>query len=97
MPELGKKYECAECGTKFYDLGKAEPICPKCGTNQRGLQEPPKTAAPAPRPRPVAAPVAPPVEEPEEDLPADIGDEDEEILEVVPGEEEEEEEEDDEA
>ena len=96
MPELGKKYECAECGTKFYDLGKSEPICPKCGTNQRGLVEREKTAAPAPRPRP--APVAaPPVEVPDEDLPADIGDEDEEILEVVPGEEEEEEEEDDEA
>lgn len=95
MPELGKKYECAECGTKFYDLGKPEPICPKCGTNQRGLQEPPKTAAPTPRPRPAPAPA--PVEEPEEELPADIGDEDEEILEVVPGEEEEEEEEDDEA
>jgi uncharacterized protein (TIGR02300 family) len=95
MPELGKKYECAECGTKFYDLGKSEPICPKCGTNQRGLQEPPKTAAP-PRVRTVA-PVPVPVEPPEEDLPADIGDEDEEILEVVPGEEEEEEEEEDEA
>ena len=46
MAELGKKYECAECGTKFYDLGKAEPICPKCGTNQRGLQE--RERAPAP-------------------------------------------------
>ena len=97
MPELGKKYECAECGTKFYDLGKPEPICPKCGTNQRGLQEPQKTVAPAPRPRAVVAPVAPPVEVPDEELPDDIGDEDEEILEVVPGEEEEEEEEDDEA
>ena len=96
MPELGKKYECAECGTKFYDLGKSEPICPKCGTNQRGLQEPPKTA-PAPRVRAAPVVVAPPVEVPDEELPADIGDEDEEILEVVPGEEEEEEEEDDEA
>jgi len=94
MAELGKKYECAECGTKFYDLGKPEPICPKCGTNQRGLQEPPKTAAPTPRPRTVAPP--PPPADPEDELPADIGDEDEEILEVPPGEEEEEEEEDDE-
>ena len=97
MPELGKKYECAECGTKFYDLGKPEPICPKCGTNQRGLVEREKTVAPAPRVR-AAAPVAPPpVDVPDDELPADIGDEDEEILEVVPGEEEEEEEEDDEA
>ena len=37
MPELklGTKYECFNCGTKFYDLGKAEPLCPKCGANQR--------------------------------------------------------------
>lgn len=37
MPELklGTKYECFSCGTKFYDLGKSEPICPKCGANQK--------------------------------------------------------------
>ena len=34
MPELGTKHECAGCGAKFYDLGSAEPICPKCGLNQ---------------------------------------------------------------
>ncbi len=36
MPEikLGSKHECYSCGTKFYDLGKPEPICPKCGANQ---------------------------------------------------------------
>ena len=97
MPELGKKYECAECGTKFYDLGKAEPICPKCGTNQRGLVEREKTVAPAPRVRAAAVVPPPPVEVPDEELVDDIVEEDEEILEVVPGEEEEEEEEDDEA
>lgn len=32
MPDLGTKYECSNCGTKFYDLGKPEPLCPKCGT-----------------------------------------------------------------
>ena len=32
MPELGTKYECAECGTKFYDLGNSAAVCPKCGT-----------------------------------------------------------------
>ncbi|MEM9291485.1 MAG: FYDLN acid domain-containing protein [Acidobacteriota bacterium] len=32
--KLGKKYDCVACGTKFYDLGKPEPICPKCGANQ---------------------------------------------------------------
>jgi uncharacterized protein (TIGR02300 family) len=37
MPELklGNKYDCYNCGTKFYDLGKPEPICPKCGANQK--------------------------------------------------------------
>jgi uncharacterized protein (TIGR02300 family) len=37
MPELklGTKYECFNCGTKFYDLGKSDPLCPKCGANQR--------------------------------------------------------------
>lgn len=37
MPELklGTKYECYSCGTKFYDLGKSEPLCPKCGANQK--------------------------------------------------------------
>lgn len=35
MPDLGKKFECFSCGTKFYDLGKPEPLCPKCGANQK--------------------------------------------------------------
>ena len=97
MPELGKKYECAECGTKFYDLGKSEPICPRCGTNQRGLQEREKPAAPAPRARPAPVVAPPPVvEEPDEDIAADdVADDDDEILEVVPGDDDEEEEEED--
>jgi uncharacterized protein (TIGR02300 family) len=32
MPELGNKFECAECGTKFYDLGNPGAVCPKCKT-----------------------------------------------------------------
>ena len=35
MADLGKKYECFNCGTKFYNLGKPEAICPKCGANQK--------------------------------------------------------------
>lgn len=34
MVELGNKHECVNCGTKFYDLGKKELICPSCETNQ---------------------------------------------------------------
>ena len=81
MPELGKKFECAECGAKFYDLGKPEPACPRCGTSARETSE--KRPAPEPRARYVAPP--PPAAEVEED---------EEIL-VVEGAEEEEEEDDD--
>ncbi|MFL6202211.1 MAG: FYDLN acid domain-containing protein [Thermoanaerobaculia bacterium] len=47
MPEikLGNKYDCYSCGTKFYDLGKAEPICPKCGANQKDASQSEASAA----------------------------------------------------
>jgi hypothetical protein len=47
MPEikLGNKYDCYSCGTKFYDLGKAEPICPKCGANQKDASQGESAAA----------------------------------------------------
>lgn len=35
MPDLGNKHECFSCGAKFYDLGKSDAICPKCGANQK--------------------------------------------------------------
>lgn len=33
--KLGKRYHCFHCGLKFYDLNRPEPMCPKCGTDQR--------------------------------------------------------------
>ncbi len=31
-PEWGKKRSCPECGTRFYDLGKDDPVtCIECG------------------------------------------------------------------
>lgn len=33
--KLGTKYECYSCSTKFYDLGKAQAICPNCGADQQ--------------------------------------------------------------
>lgn len=33
--KLGNKYECFNCGAKFYDLAKGEPVCPKCGADQK--------------------------------------------------------------
>lgn len=39
MIELGNKHECLDCGTKFYDLGRTELICPQCGGDQKELAE----------------------------------------------------------
>ena len=33
--DLGTKHSCFKCSTKFYDLKKPAPICPKCGADQR--------------------------------------------------------------
>ncbi len=38
--DLGNKYVCFKCGTKFYDLRKPIPTCPKCGTDQREAPQP---------------------------------------------------------
>ena len=34
MPDLGTKHDCYSCGAKFYDFGRPQAICPKCGANQ---------------------------------------------------------------
>lgn len=34
MADLGIRYKCYKCGTKFYDLGKLQPLCPSCGEDQ---------------------------------------------------------------
>jgi hypothetical protein len=39
---LGARWICAECGTAFYDLGKVDAPCPKCGAKKPEL-----TARPA--------------------------------------------------
>jgi uncharacterized protein (TIGR02300 family) len=33
--KLGNRYQCFQCGLKFYDLNRPEPLCPKCGADQR--------------------------------------------------------------
>jgi uncharacterized protein (TIGR02300 family) len=77
MPELGTKYDCYNCGTKFYDLGKPEPLCPKCGANQKDVERSESTAASsaARKRRKVEIPKALEVEEEEggpiDDLPID--------------------------
>ena len=100
MPELGKKYTCYSCHTKFYDLGKPEPICPKCGADQRDAEEAPASTSHRGRASSRTPPV---VEEPiEDELPAEgeptasEGEEEEEGIIETPEREEEPEEEDEE-
>ena len=33
--DLGTKWTCFKCTSKFYDLKKPDPVCPKCGADQR--------------------------------------------------------------
>jgi len=71
--ELGTKHTCFKCGTKFYDFKRPEPICPKCGADQR---ESPALKAPPPSERRRAAkPVPVKPEEPEVEAVAEVEDE----------------------
>ena len=89
MPELGNKHNCYSCHTKFYDFGKPEPICPKCGADQRKADESSGAAPARPRrARTVKAPIVEPEEEVEDDeedaKPSDddeVADDDEESVE----------------
>ncbi len=33
--DLGTKFLCFKCTTKFYDMKRPDPVCPKCGADQR--------------------------------------------------------------
>ncbi|MGK7345272.1 MAG: FYDLN acid domain-containing protein [Candidatus Nitrospinota bacterium M3_3B_026] len=46
-PKYGDKYTCFECGAKFYTMRKPEPICPRCGADQR--KAPKKTSSRGPK------------------------------------------------
>ena len=80
MPELklGTKHECYNCGTKFYDLGKSEFICPKCGANQKDAvqSESPAAGQAARRRRKAEVPKVVDIEEdePAEDVAVVAGD-----------------------
>ena len=93
MPELGRKYTCYSCHTKFYDLNKPTPVCPKCGADQRDAEEAPVSTSSRSRARVVEEPPEEPEFEPEGGPAPAESDEDEEI--VTPEREEEAEEEDD--
>jgi uncharacterized protein (TIGR02300 family) len=77
--DLGSKHSCFKCSTKFYDLKKPVPVCPKCGADQREspvLKAPSEKRSRAARP---VEPVAPEVEELEldEELDEDEDEDDE--------------------
>lgn len=38
MGELGTRYKCFKCESKFYDLKRPDPICPICGENQNNKE-----------------------------------------------------------
>jgi uncharacterized protein (TIGR02300 family) len=61
--DLGQKHLCWKCGTKFYDLKKPAPLCPKCGSDAR---QAPARKAPPPEKKPRA-----PAREEREEAPAD--------------------------
>ncbi len=54
--DLGVKHTCWKCETKFYDLKKADPVCPKCGSDPRAAPVQ-KGPPPAERRRAKEAPV----------------------------------------
>ncbi len=65
--ELGAKFTCFKCGCKFYDLQAPEPLCPRCGADQREDPNPDPRAAfmarlrrPSPPPRKAPAKAAEP-------------------------------------
>jgi uncharacterized protein (TIGR02300 family) len=77
--DLGTKYACYSCGTKFYDLHRPGPVCPKCGADQR---ESPLHAVPPEKRRHTKGPVEPVAETEAVDLAADAVDEEDEELEA---------------
>lgn len=59
VSKLGTKWSCFQCGSRFYDLNKPEPLCPRCGADQRerpkvAAQPAPSPPAPKKAPRPMA-------------------------------------------
>lgn len=78
MPEikLGNKFDCFSCGTKFYDLGKSEAVCPKCGANQKDAGQNDSATVSQSSRKKRKADVAKVVDVEDEDAPIDdIGDE----------------------
>lgn len=57
-PALGTKRTCKSCETRFFDLGKSAPVCPKCG-EVVAVASPPRTKRGTPPPQPAPEKAAP--------------------------------------
>ena len=68
-PGLGYKWVCFSCAAKFYDLGKPDPVCPRCGADQRTRPASDAPPSPPPQRRPAQPPMARYLEE--EEAPAE--------------------------
>ncbi|MFN0061114.1 MAG: TIGR02300 family protein [Myxococcaceae bacterium] len=82
--DLGAKFICFKCSTKFYDLKRPEPVCPKCGADQRespALRPPSETKRTrlAPVPKPIEPVIEPSDTEAEDEDDLDGLDDDEEV------------------
>jgi uncharacterized protein (TIGR02300 family) len=84
--DFGNKFICFKCTTKFYDLKKPDPICPKCGADQReaAATKPAETRrsrlAAVPKIIEPVEPAEPAAEGAEEDAVDDVEDADEEVV-----------------
>ena len=81
--DLGNKFICFKCNSKFYDLKKPDPVCPKCGADQR--DSPANRPTEGRRGRLAAVKIIEPIE-PAEPVAAE-GEEDEEKIEEFEDEE----------
>ncbi len=79
VKDLGTKYTCFKCGSRFYDLKKPEPICPKCGADQRQAAKSPAAAEKRVRPPPRPPPPPEPAEVEPDTTEAEAEDEAEEV------------------
>jgi hypothetical protein len=75
-PKLGVKHTCFQCGAKFYDLFRPEPLCPKCGVDQREAPKIDTKRKLPPPPKRVRKGAMAPLLDDEEDEPVydDLGD-----------------------
>lgn len=97
--EWGTKRICSECGTRYYDMRKEPPTCPKCGTVFEAISAKAKRRPAPPEDKAAAKKKLKPVEieleskvleddaeEEEEDLIEDaseLGEDDEDVSEVI--------------